>query len=277
MKKILVPTDFSATADKALDYAIQIAKKSSGEIILLHVCTLPMAELADDPAEMKKYNHLKLAEANKQLFSYKGSVTEPNVTLKTIIVESEIVEGITEVADNHDVDLILMGTQGASGIKALVMGSHTSAVVAATRIPVIAVPSKYTGGTPKSIVLALEEDEDDKVLSPVFELRNLFNSKLKTLTFTSQDAAVVEMRRHDHTLTESSSRLKTDYQLEELASDHIFGRDFNEALEIYTKEKNVNLVVMITHRKNLLQRLFRISMTRKMTYSTDIPLLCLHA
>ena len=277
MNRILVPTNFSKNADKALDYALQIAKKVAGEIILLHVCSLPDPEFAEDSDVMKEHNRLTIIELNAALRRYKCAPGEPWVNIKTILAHGDTVDTIVNKAQQYKTDLIIMGTEGAGKLKAFVLGTHTAAVMAKSQIPVITVPRGYNGQPPTDIVLAIDQEEEKLLLAPVFRLRQLFASSLKTLTFSDKDAEAAELMDQSHTLRVSTNRWKADFALAKLESEHLLGDDFCDAINRYIDDYSVNLLVMVTHRKNFLQRLFRISTTRKMAYHTHIPLMSLHA
>lgn len=277
MKRILVPTDFSVSAKKAAQYALQIANKSGAEIILLHVCSLPDPTYSDDQGDIHDYNRLRTMELSTLLRQYRASLdAAPGVSIKTILVEGETIDTVVQKAEAYQVDLIVMGTRGASGLKALVMGTRTAAVMKATEIPVIAVPEAYEGNAMKNIVLAIQKEEDAALLQPVIALQDLFGAQLKTVIFTEQDAPVATMLEDSHTMVVATHRLQKTFGKNNLLYENIEGADFQEAIEDYVRTHNVDLLVMVSHRKSLLQRLFRSSMTRKMAFHTRIPLMTLH-
>lgn len=277
MKRILVPTDFSAYADKALQYAVQIAGKNGAEIMLLHICSLPVPVYEESEADIAAFNREKTIELNAQLRRYKTSFEESDgVKIRTLLSQGDTVETIVHKINEFKIDLVVMGTRGASGIKAMVLGTRTAAVMKATKVPVLAVPENYDGAPPKNILLAIQREESDQLLGPLFEISSIFGARVRTAIFTEDDAPVAELIEHAHTAAVASERLQQIYTAPNLEVEHIAGDNFREAIDNYIQSKKVDLLVMVSHRRNLLQRLFGSSMTRKMAYHTHIPLLALH-
>jgi len=82
MKKILVPTDFSDYAGKALQYAVQVAKKMDAEIVLLHVFDLLKYPFADKKNLVKEYNETKMVELNAALQRLREGIEDKEIKIK---------------------------------------------------------------------------------------------------------------------------------------------------------------------------------------------------
>lgn len=155
MKKILVPTDFSDQAENALKVAAKLAKKNKSEIFLLHMLELPL-ELSD-PAKKggglpESLYFMKLA--NKR---FKEVLSKPYLKgLKVIetVQFQQTFEGINQAAKKFKVDLIVMGSHGASGFKEVFIGSNTEKVVRTSKIPVLVIKSKHEKFQVKNFVFA---------------------------------------------------------------------------------------------------------------------------
>lgn len=144
MKKILVPTDFSEQSENALKVSAQIARKFNCEIHLLHLLDLPL-ELIDPMNEgvardlpesifFMKLAHKKFTETFEQFQKeLDGLVVHETVEF------NQAFEGIMEITDKHECDLIVMGSSGASGLKEAFIGSNTEKVVRHSDIPVLVI------------------------------------------------------------------------------------------------------------------------------------------
>ncbi|TCJ12136.1 universal stress protein [Flaviaesturariibacter flavus] len=274
MKRILVPTDFSPNADKAFDYAVQIAGKTGAELLVLHACAFPLPEYAEQPEDLRQYNRVRALGLQERLDDY--LLAAPG-QVKTLLVDGRTVDAILEKSRRYEVDLIVMGTRGAGSLKTLLFGTRTEAVIAASRIPVIAVPESYTGGAPKNILLAVQEEESETVLAPAFHLRELFGASLKTVVFSDTNEPVGTYIDHEHGVAQATGRWKASFSLPELKSEHLVGSGFCETIENYAEDQDMNLLVMITRANASVPHLFSSSMTREMALRTEIPLLTLHA
>lgn len=157
MKKILVPTDFSEQAERALKVAAQLAKKNQSTIYLLHMLELPM-ELSD-PAKKgggmpESIFFMKLA--NKR---FKEVMSQPYLKgIKVIetVQFQQTFEGINQAAKKFKADLIVMGSHGASGFKEMFIGSNTEKVVRTSSVPVLVIKREHEKFAVKNFVFATD-------------------------------------------------------------------------------------------------------------------------
>ena len=145
IKTILCPIDFSEISAKALEYAFFLASHHQAELLLLHV--------VDHIHEFEHYQILvftptELVEKmKKQAYEELNKLTEQ--IKKTIKVETVVREGkafveIVQEAKEKDMDLIVMGSHGRTGISHMLMGSVAEKVVRKANCPVLIVRDKNT-------------------------------------------------------------------------------------------------------------------------------------
>ncbi|MFO7701627.1 universal stress protein [Psychroflexus maritimus] len=155
MKRILVPTDFSPLAESALKIAAQIAKKHDGEIFLLHLLDLPL-DLVDKGSSSQnlpesiffmKLAHQRFTEAMEKPYL-------KDLKIHETVEFSAAFEGIMEVSQNNNCDLIIMGSHGAEGAKEVFIGSNTEKVVRYSEIPVLVVKHNQEEFDAKKFVYA---------------------------------------------------------------------------------------------------------------------------
>ncbi|GLB50988.1 universal stress protein UspA [Neptunitalea chrysea] len=138
MKKILVPTDFSEQAEHALQTAASIAKKHNAELYILHLLDLPVHLLSTDKNELPEaIFFLKLAHQKFNTFLDKPYLE--GLTIHELVEEDEITTGINRVAEENNIDIIVIGSSGASGISEIFVGSNTEKVVRHANIPVMVI------------------------------------------------------------------------------------------------------------------------------------------
>ena len=149
LSKILVPLDGSPTSMEAADYAIMLSTLHHSQIVLLHV--LNVAEYysslqffeVKQPIESKEIIEEAKKEANKWFNIVKKKIDErlgKQIELETYItISPSTVKSILDFAEEKNVDLIVVGTRGHSGIKKLLLGSTASGIVTYSSCPVIVV------------------------------------------------------------------------------------------------------------------------------------------
>lgn len=137
MKKIIVPVDFSEHSEYALEAASMLAKKNNAEILALHMLEISNAVInkADNMKQMESLFFIKLAEKKFEEFLNKDYLKGIKVT--PIVKHFKVFSEVNDVAKENGADLIIMGSQGVSGLKEVLVGSNTEKVVRHSEIPVL--------------------------------------------------------------------------------------------------------------------------------------------
>jgi nucleotide-binding universal stress UspA family protein len=137
LKKILVPVDFSDCSDKALRYAISFARQFQAELFLLHVVETfyPPPELI--MAESAAVEQKSLAEAEKELSRWKRRTGK--IPGQSVVCRGSPQREIVSLAEENNIDLIVLGTHGRSGMAHLLLGSTAERVARHAPCPVLIV------------------------------------------------------------------------------------------------------------------------------------------
>ncbi|MFD2564389.1 universal stress protein [Aquimarina rubra] len=179
MKKILVPIDFSEHSEYALQVAADIAKKQHAEIIVLHMLGLSEAILTKDEAQeaAEAIYYLRLAEKRFKTFLDKEYLKGIKVT--ETVQNYKVFSEINEVANENEVDLIVMGSHGSSGLSEVFVGSNTEKVVRTSEIPVLVIKNQIDEFNMKEVVFACDfKMENIRAYHSAKRLFNLFNATL---------------------------------------------------------------------------------------------------
>lgn len=140
--RILVPFDFSAEAERALDWAADLQRSTGGSLLLLHVVNPlpPGAELAPVPLLASDSD---LEELSADL---KDKAQKRNIEAAVSVVLSPTIAGAAlDAAREHKCDLIVMGTHGRGGLRRLVLGSVAEHVVRHAECPVVTMRAPAAG------------------------------------------------------------------------------------------------------------------------------------
>ena len=265
MKKILVPTDFSEHANNALRYAINIGNYFEAEIELLHV--YEMHSIIGSATLVREY--LK-EDAERDLSDNIRSFQElvfGKTILKSRAIDGGTIDTICSLANNENFDMIVMGTQGASGLKEIFLGSKTSGVMKQTRIPILAIPNRFTYRPIKDITFAVDSGivAEEEVLNPLLELAKAYKSNVKVLHLEKEKMVV----GYDPGI---------DFSLGDIP--HTFHRisgsnDVNGVVNLFVFEENSDMLCMIRRDRNFWSNLFYQSVTTKEVFDSPVPLLIL--
>ena len=143
VRSILLPTDFSGCANYALPYAATIARATGASIVCLHVIEpvvpavgytgltepLPLADISDQLEESAEKELPRLAESDE--------VADLNI--EEVIVHGDAAAEIVRVANEREVDLIVISSHGRAGLGRILFGSTAEAVVRHASCPVLVV------------------------------------------------------------------------------------------------------------------------------------------
>ncbi len=280
MKKILFPTDFSANAQNAYSYALHLAEKLDANITTLHAY-LPihvpanvMASTVGELTEMQKMEEWSRYEkAAKEMHEKAVERGLEKVEVNHVMEEGSAIEVIKKVAMDEKADLIVMGTKGASGIIGSLIGSNTATMIEEADIPVLAIPhnAKYHPIQKMAIATDFENLEENAILKAI-EYAELFDAELHCIHVNVA---------HNPLLGERMAKLcssfadtpKLSFEIIDTEDNLSSVEDVLEAIDKYVNEKNMDMLVMQTHKRTFFQKLFTVSYTKKMAFHTDVPLL----
>ena len=145
IKNILVPTDFSPNATKALDYAVQLARRTRSSILLLHIVE------SNEIAETTEENSEKMELIKK---SIQQTV---HVDINTRQIKGLAIDSILYTINSEAIDLVIMGTVGNSRFSEKIFGSKTAKIIGTSPIPVLAIPLLSEWGNHPDILLAIND------------------------------------------------------------------------------------------------------------------------
>lgn len=269
MKRIVVPTDFSNLSRSAALYAIDVAAKTGGRVMLVSVIEIEQGtsqlmnwkKLQDQLEKDAAQNSARLM---KELHVYAGAVSVSYTTVMGTSIEDQVLK----FAKSNKADLIVTGTKGASGLKAVVLGSNTAALINKSTIPVIAVPGDLKFNGLDRIVVATDMNDLDKEAKAVAKLAKGFNTQIDILHVSD-----VKGKRKKPDELEAILRRMTGH--ERLNIYVVTSKDVTTALNNYVEEHGTDLLVMFTHKLGLFEKLFRQGHTRNMAFQTQVPLLAM--
>jgi nucleotide-binding universal stress UspA family protein len=180
MKRILIPTDFSEHAEHALRVAAQIARKNNSEIFLLHMLELPhqASDAIGSGHNIPEIMFFKNAAIEK-LETIMDADYLDGLEVSEIVQFEKAFDGVLKVSKKNNIDLIVMGSHGASGFKEMFIGSNTEKVVRFSDIPVLVVKKEIKDFKATKFVFASDFSEEiKKPFQNAVEFAERFESEL---------------------------------------------------------------------------------------------------
>ena len=269
MQRILVPTDFSEQAEYALKVAADLARKHNGEIHLLHILELPihLANSGNNEQLPESLFFIKLAEKNFKEMERKPYLE--GLTVHQEVAYNEIYAGIQDAIKVNEIDLIVMGSHGASGFKEMFIGSNTEKVVRTSDKPVLVIKNNHDDFDIYDFVFATDFSEECRTpLDKAYKFAQSMNAKLHLLfvntvsDFKTSDEALTLMRNF------TKGRNLENYSLN-IYNDH----SVEKGILNFAKEMDAQLVGMSTHGRKGLSHFFNGSISEDLVNHAQRPVI----
>ena len=265
MLKILLPTDFSENARKAIDYAVRLFQKEECIFYLLHAYhDAPSASKARADLE----NDLKhLAETIHQ------ERQNPEHRFESVFMIDSLVNALNVTMIDKAIDYIFMGTKGISSLFNVFMGSNTVRVISQLdTCPIVAVPAEYDYAQPEEILFANDFKHRfiAPELEPLIKLTRLWDSTLWTINLYSGKALDSAQKQNKEALKHALKGVKSRFsevQMEVSITSTLY--------KLEKENKKIGMVALLKTKHGLFEGLFHEPVLRKMTFNTEVPLLIL--
>ncbi|MEO6948996.1 MAG: universal stress protein [Ginsengibacter sp.] len=271
MNTFIVPIDFSDASYNAANYAAMLSNVFSANIILVHAYSNP-ASISDIPPHLANQTGKELQEIiEEQLNEFVEILSKKFTTrIKGIVREGAATPTILDVSMKENADLIVMGMKGKGKSNAL-FGSNTNLVMRKSSVAVLIIPEKVAYKNIEVITLASDFDTETELSNYLF-LKHIAS---KSKAFIQ----ILNVRKKDNGLSafEVAGKLNTAVAFEDLSHEFFTIQDdeVDEGIEDFLDDHPSDLLVMVSRKRNLFERIFKASHTRKMSYETEIPLLIL--
>lgn len=252
MKRIIVPTDFSKTAQTAVDVAADIALKSKSELILLHVVEEATGGSFNVEGEVtsrteswenKIFTAKLIEKAKKQLAKAAEDPKLSGVKVRPELRIGSPFHGMRTIITERKVDLVVMGTAGHSKLEEMIIGSNTEKVVRHSNCPVLTVHKKPSSTDFKNIVYATSMSKDEEVFSRIVrETQRLYDSTVHLVRINTPGnfQRDTEVKRY---MQEFAKKL----QLKNYTLNVFNDLSEEEGIIYFAESINADLIAMATH------------------------------
>ena len=266
MMNLLVPIDFSDCSVKALEFAIILNKIAKGKLIILHAVQVPI--LAGDDSNAGGEIKADVSEKMDALLNQVTDLKELNYDFELSF--EHMTTSIRKLDKSTSIDLIVMGTKGATGAKEIFLGSNTYDIIKEIKCPVLAIPEKAVDFQLSSIAFASDYKKIEKFhdLDTMLKLAKIRNSEIHVL-HVGEDNKIgrdeIEVGRGQDQYFKDT---KHSYHF-------INGSDVANEINRYIQSNNIKILALYARKHDLTDKLFHHSLTKEMTYHAEIPLLVL--
>jgi nucleotide-binding universal stress UspA family protein len=269
-KNILLPTDFSDNAWSAVVYALKLYANTECKFYFLHSLKMKVSTMSNISNKLLR---VMSDNAMKDLLELKEMSDNANVnvnhTFDVILSTSNLRDAIDVSIDKHNIDLVVMGTKGATGAKEFLFGSHTVTIVKKMkRCPILIVPDEFDFLAPQQIAFPTDFNRfyGEEIL-PIKRLVELYNSTIRILHINEEEKLT-------HIQEYNLEMLKT-YLKNYSFSFHWMPDYAKKTQEIndFIEELNIDILVMINYKHSLIESIINEPIIKKIGFEPIIPVL----
>ena len=279
MKNILLPTDFSENSWNAIEYALNFFKNSKCHFYLLHVNRLSALVESDAPYLPTEgvIEEIYTKPAKTQLRQFLKRIAEqfPHNKKHKFYALTDynfFIESLRKHVDEKKIDMIVMGTKGATGLQKFIIGSNSGEVITKVPCATLVVPenARFTGITEIAFPTDFALSYDIRTLLPVTEILEKYSASL----------SIVHIGKKGKNLNMSQQRNKElleDYFSDDAHSFYFLTNDkIEDAIQCFVQSRKIDMIAMVAKNLNYFQRILFLPTVEEISYHTDVPFLVLH-
>tara|TARA_R110002051_G_scaffold32126_2_gene72380 strand:- start:2765 stop:3604 length:840 start_codon:yes stop_codon:yes gene_type:complete len=277
-KRILVPTDFSKNALNAIRYALNLYKEIKCEFYFLNIFRLDSYSTDNlfipepDSVEYEAAKTRSEEELDKLLDILKLHHDNLKHSYHTISTFNFLEEALKQIIAEKDIDLVVMGTQGATGAKGLIFGSNTvNAMEKIRECPVLAVPEDVRFSSPKEIVFPTDYKTafKRKELSYLLEISKMHDTAIRVLYIAKNAELNDEQMNNQKLLGDILGNLKHSFHT-------LSKKDVSDGLTGFVESRDSDMIAFINHKHFFFRSIFSKPLVKEIGYNAIVPILALH-
>lgn len=279
MKKILCPIDFSSDSINAIEFAAHIGEQHHSTLTLIHVFTEEEFGEALSKGLLSSFKNIPewddlVATAEKVLKRLTDEVNELSKPKGLLQCDYHFTYGpldrqISSYAEEHDYDLIVMGTTGVKDVVEKYMGSNTVRTISLSHCPVMGIPENAKYHKVKKVVFASDYQMEDKdILNKLIAFTASTDAELDIVHVCPKDNKIEEAMYNEYV-----EQTKTYLNYPKLKFAVEYHDDPAHGIDAYVIRENADLLALLYKPRNVIQRIFNESTAREIAYFATYPIL----
>ncbi len=280
MKTIIVPTDFSNNAYNALYYATRLFKDETVRFLLLNsfeeenTMSTSRIDIGKSEVIIEELFHKSYTELAEVKHSIVRDTEGMDHTFETIPTSKKLVREINFLIKKREIDMIIMGTKGATGAKGVILGSNTVRVLKKIKeSPILVVPEMSDYKKPKHIAFATDLNQvyAEHHLKPIIRMALDNDATVHVLHVMEEETITVKRKDHYNELAEKMKDVKKEM--------HWLPLDWSktETIMKFVEQDKIDMLAMIYYKHGFLKKMFRESVIKKIGRQPQTPYLVIPA
>ena len=273
MQNILLPTDFSENSYNAIKYVLQLLKDEECTFFLLNTYTPILYDneylvySATQPTLTEIYKNNSLKGLNRIMKKIKRNFPNDNHDFKKISSFNMLSDEIKEQVKEKQIDLVVMGTKGATNAEEILLGTHTVHAIKKTKCPLLAIPAHFDYRPPKEILFPSDYEADFTDLLGILK------------DIAKKNASIIHILHvyFGPALTEEQEKKKKS--LGRIFKDHghhfysIADKSVPQAIYDFQEENEIDLLVMVNNKHSFFENLLFRPIVNEIGFHLKVPFL----
>lgn len=280
MKKILFPTDFSDTANNAFLYTLHLAKLYNAEVFITHIYDKKVistlyggqpelvATIYVD-VELDEFEYFKEESKKLRMIAEENNLSD--VKLNFIFKSGSLVSTLGEIIEKEKINLVVMGTSGATNFEKKLWGSNTMNALRSLDIPILSIPKKAIFKGVKNIGFASAlKDSDKPILANLLNFYDDNNLIIKVLYIIKNDK---NTEVEEQLIDKKIASWESEFRNEKLIFIKKISDSVTKGIYQLIFDENIDIVVIAKRDLSFIDSLFTHSLSEDLAKKMDFPLL----
>lgn len=280
MKKILFPTDFSDTANNAFLYTLHLAKLYNAEVFVTHIYDKKVistlyggqpelvATIYVD-VELDEFEYFKEESKKLRMIAEENNLSD--VKLNFIFKSGSLVSTLGEIIEKEKINLVVMGTSGATNFEKKLWGSNTMNALRSLDIPILSIPKKAIFKGVKNIGFASAlKDSDKPILANLLNFYDDNNLIIKVLYVIKNDK---NTEVEELLIDKKIASWESEFRNEKLIFIKKISDSVTKGIYQLIFDENIDIAVIAKRDLSFIDSLFTHSLSEDLAKKMDFPLL----
>ena len=280
MKKILFPTDFSDTANNAFLYTLHLAKLYNAEVFVTHIYDKKVistlyggqpelvATIYVD-VELDEFEYFKEESKKLRMIAEENNLSD--VKLNFIFKSGSLVSTLGKIIEKEKINLVVMGTSGATNFEKKLWGSNTMNALRSLDIPILSIPKKAIFKGVKNIGFASAlKDSDKPILANLLNFYDDNNLIIKVLYVIKNDENI---EVEEQLIDKKIASWESEFRNEKLIFIKKISDSVTKGIYQLIFDENIDIVVIAKRDLSFIDSLFTHSLSEDLAKKVDFPLL----
>ena len=271
-RKILLPTDFSNNAWSAAQYAMDLYSEVECSFFFLNsyapTYSGATGSMTGRLLDVLKENSQR--DLNEIKLKAKKENHNPKHEFEVIATSEDLIPAINRAVKNHGINLVVMGTKGASGVNKYFMGSNTVKIVQNLKFcPILAVPENVDFYIPKQIAFPTDFNRiyEDEEINPILDFADLFNAHIHVLHINVEEYLTDLQERNKRTLQNFLQNFGHTF--------HWMPKSDTKSNEIndFIKDFKIDVLAMVNYKHSFIESITKEPIIKKIGFKPIVPFL----